>query len=737
MLDAVAHWALAGPKRVLLIAGLLMALCGALGAPAATMLSSGGYTDPNAESNVSARTLVESFGQGAVPLYLLVRSDSALTGPSGKAAVAQLVTTLGENPDVAQVRSPWDLPDPVAAGALSRDGHAALVTAAVGRDEDSGLARSAELLAKLATLPLPEGITVSAGGPGPIAEQINEQSRRDLAVSEAIALPLTFLALIWVFGGVVAALIPLAVGGFAVMGTMAVLRGLAEITDVSIFALNLATALGFALAIDYSLLLVNRYREEVADGTERGLAIRRMLHTAGRTVVFSAVTVALSLATMAVFPMYLLRSFAYGGVPVVLLAAVASLILVPAAILVTGDRVGMSKPRPPITETRWYRWSQLVMRRPVLAAVAALVPLLIAGLPFAHVKFGFPDDRILPASAPARQVGDAMRTDFTQDAGSAVNVVITGVAQDNPALYAYARALSDVDGVLAVSTPSATILSGHPAAPPSGAAGVSQDSADAVFFTVATAEEPYSPGSGALLDRLHQVPAPAAADVAFGGAEQANRDGVTAIATRLPVLLMLIAVVMMTLLFLLTGSVVIPIKALVLNVLSLSATFGAMVWIFQDGHLGGLGTTEMGTLVASLPVLMFCIAFGLSMDYEVFLISRIREFWQDSDGTAAANTRAVALGLATTGRIVTAAALIMIIVFAGLAASQVAFMRMFGVGLIIAIVVDVTLIRMVLLPAAMALMGRWNWWAPAPLARLHTRLTGVAGPADRYRSRTC
>jgi RND superfamily putative drug exporter len=183
--------------------------------------------------------------------------------------------------------------------------------------------------------------------------------------------------------------------------------------------------------------------------------------------------------------------------------------------------------------------------------------------------------------------------------------------------------------------------------------------------------------------------------------------------------------------------VVIPIKALVLNVLSLSATFGAMVWIFQDGHLGGLGTTEMGTLVASLPVLMFCIAFGLSMDYEVFLISRIREFWQDSDGTAAANTRAVALGLATTGRIVTAAALIMIIVFAGLAASQVAFMRMFGVGLIIAIVVDVTLIRMVLLPAAMALMGRWNWWAPAPLARLHTRLTGVAGPADRYRSRTC
>lgn len=724
MLDSFARWAIAGPKRVLLVAGLLMALCGAFGAPVATMLSSGGFTDPDAESNVAAHALVERFGQGAVPLFVLVRSDSDLTNREGRAVVEQLVSTLRATPDVAQVRSPWDSRDPVAVGQLSQDGRAALIRAEIGRDEDSGLRRTAEILEQVTAVEVPDGIEVSGGGPGPVAEQINQQSRRDLAVSEAIALPLTFLALIWVFGGVVAALIPLTVGGVAVVGTMAVLRALAELTDVSIFALNLATALGFALAIDYSLLLVNRYREEIADGTDRDLAIRRMLRTAGRTVVFSAITVALSLATMTVFPMYLLRSFAYGGVPVVLLAALASLILVPAAILVTGNRVGKSKPRPPLTETRWYRWTQLVMRRPALAAAAALVPLLIAGIPFAHVKFGFPDDRILPESAPARQVGDAMRTEFVQDAGSVVNVVISGIAPEDASLSGYARALSEVDGVVAVSTPDATIVEGRRAGPPSAAAGVSRDPDDAVFFTVATAEEPYSPASGALLSRLQQVPAPAHGTVVFGGAEQANRDGVTAISTRLPVLLTLIAVVMMMLLFLLTGSVVIPIKALVLNVLSLSATFGAMVWIFQDGHLGGLGTTAMGTLVATLPVLMFCIAFGLSMDYEVFLISRIREFWLDSDGTAGANTRAVALGLATTGRIVTAAALIMIIVFAGLAASQVAFMRMFGVGLIIAIVVDVTLIRMVLLPAAMALLGRWNWWAPAPLARLHTRLTG-------------
>jgi RND superfamily putative drug exporter len=250
---------------------------------------------------------------------------------------------------------------------------------------------------------------------------------------------------------------------------------------------------------------------------------------------------------------------------------------------------------------------------------------------------------------------------------------------------------------------------------------------DSTFITVNTTVEPYTAPSEALLDRLHAVTAPTGATVLFTGAEQSNRDGVDSIVTRLPMLLTLIAVVMFVLLFLLSGSVVIPLKALLLNALSLTATFGAMVWIFQEGHLGGLGTTVMGTLVATMPVLMFCITFGLSMDYEVFLIARIREFWLDSDRSHAANTRAVALGLAGTGRIVTAGALVMAITFAGLIASQVSFLRLFGFGLTVAVLVDATVIRSVLLPALMVLLGRWNWWAPKPLARFHQRLTDREG----------
>jgi RND superfamily putative drug exporter len=349
------------------------------------------------------------------------------------------------------------------------------------------------------------------------------------------------------------------------------------------------------------------------------------------------------------------------------------------------------------------------MRRPKMAAAAAVIPLVVVGLPFLDVKFGFPDDRILPASAPARQVGDQIRAEFTQDVGAAIPIVIEHDNEvDAAELASYAAKLASVPDVAAVS------------------AAVTRN--DNTFVTVSTTVEPYTPPSEELLDRLHAVPAPAGTSVLFTGAEQSNRDGVDSITSRLPVLLSLIAVVMFVLLFLLSGSVVIPLKALLLNALSLTATFGAMVWIFQEGHLGGMGTTVMGTLVTTMPVLMFCITFGLSMDYEVFLIARIREFWLDSDRSHAANTRAVALGLAGTGRIVTAGALVMAITFAGLIASQVSFLRLFGFGLTIAVLVDATIIRSVLLPALMVLLGRWNWWAPQPLAQFHDRLTSRGRP---------
>ena len=365
--------------------------------------------------------------------------------------------------------------------------------------------------------------------------------------------------------------------------------------------------------------------------------------------------------------------------------------------------------------------------------------LLLLGAPFLSVRWGFPDDRVLPASASAHQVGDQLRSDFVHNSDAAVTVVVpdtNGVSASD--IDRYAADLSRVPDVPAVSAPTGTFVDGNRVGPPSAPAGQIAGSA---FLTVDSSAPLFSEQSEAQLDRLHAVPGPAGRHVDMTGTAQTNRDSVDAITTRLPLVLGLIAVIMFVLLFLLTGSIVMPLKALALNILSLTAAFGAMVWIFQDGHLGALGTTPTGTLVANIPVLLFCIAFGLSMDYEVFLVSRIREFWLASDRTRADNDESVARGIAHTGRIITAAALIMSISFAALIAAHVAVMRMFGLGLTLAILVDATLVRMVLVPAFMHVMGQWNWWAPRWLVAVHRRLgfsdghaawsTGITQRRDR------
>ncbi|MBB2993624.1 RND superfamily putative drug exporter [Mycolicibacterium iranicum] len=717
MLDTLARLAIAAPRRVLAAAVVLMAVAGVLSAPVGSMLSAGGFTDPDAQSNQANRVLTEEFGRGFVNLNLLVTAEQPVTSPAVRGTIDQVVAELRSSEHVARVLSPTETADPVAAGLVSRNHDSALVIAYLDGDESTGIANSGELVERFVG-ERPPGVTIAAGGPGAVYGQVNEQARKDLTWSEAIVLPLTFLVLIWVFGGVFAAMVPLAVGAFAISGSVAILRLIAEFAEVSVFALNLAVAMGLALAVDYSLLLVSRYREEAAEGSDPRDALRRTMRSAGRTVVFSAATVALCLATMVVFPMYFLRSFAYAAVSVVALAAVAALVITPAAISVAGHRIGRPGKQKVLTESRWYTWALSVMRRPWLAVVVTVVPLIVVGLPFLDVKFGFPDDRILPTSSPARQVGDQIRQDFTQDAGLPVHIVLRhgdgfGGAGD---VDAYAARLSQVPSVVAAVGPDATYAQGRAVGPSGGESAVGDQNS---FLTVTSTTEPFSPESDELLDRLHAVPPPAGTTPLFTGAAQSNRDGVESISSRLPLLLGLIAVVMYMLLFMLTGSVIVPLKALILNALSLTATFGALVWIFQEGHLGGLGTTVVGTLVSTIPVLMFCVAFGLSMDYEVFIIARTREFWLASDGSDDASRKAVALSLAGTGRIVTAAALVMAITFAGLTASQVSMLRIFGFGLAVAILVDAVLIRSVLLPAVMVLLGRWNWWAPKPLARLH------------------
>jgi RND superfamily putative drug exporter len=446
------------------------------------------------------------------------------------------------------------------------------------------------------------------------------------------------------------------------------------------------------------------------------------------------VTVALSMVAMELFPMYLLKSFAYAGIATVAFALVAAVVVTPAAIVLLGDRLnswdvrrlarrllGRPERAPrPVERIFWYRSTKFAMRHAIHVGLAIIALLLMLGAPFLGVKWGFPDDRVLPPSLSARQVGDELRSDFAVNAATNVTVVIPDMSGVTAAeLGRYAAALSQIPDVSSVSSPDGTFINGAPVGPSSAATAIKGGSA---FLTVDSTARLLSPASETQLDRLHAVPRPGGRDVLMTGRAQENRDSSKAISSRLPTVLAVMAAIIFVLPFLLTGSVVLPLKALLLNILSLTAAFGALVWIFQDGHLGAFGTTATGTLVADMAVLLFCIAFGLSMDYEVFLISRIREYWLTSGRTSADNGESVALGLARTGRVVTAAALVMSISFAALIAAHVSFMRMFGVGLTLAVLVDATLVRMLLVPAFMSVLGRMNWWAPKPLARLHERL---------------
>lgn len=736
MLSSLTRGVIAGPKRVLAGALLLLVICGVLGSSVSGHLAAGGFQDPDSESAKAIEVMSDTFERGGLQVVIRLHesgtpniADSDTARTAADAVVRELESLhFVEGPII----SAWYNPE-AAAALISEDRTSALITFTVaGGDKDAaGNAKKIEDRFSVPSFTSQfTGIDVLVGGQAMVYSQVNEQTSRDLFVAEAVAIPISFLLLIWVFGGLTAAVLPLAIGIFAVIGTTAVLRGFTLFADVSVFALNLTTAMGLALAIDYTLLIINRYREEVQAGRDWDDALVVTVATAGRTVLFSAVTVAFSLAAMAIFPMYFLRSFAYAGLAVVALAAAAALVVAPALIAVLGPRIdsldvrrpirrllGRDEPRvPEPEESMWYRSTQFVLRHAVPVGLAVVALLLVLGAPFVGIKFGYPDDRVLPESASARVLGDELRADYSQNASASVSIVIPE-ARDvyEPTMSRYGQDLSRVADVTAVTTPVGTFVDGQRV----GNGGDDMTADNAAYLTVSSTVDPFSERGQDQLDALREVPAPA--ETLFSGLAQQNIDNVNSIIDHLPEVVVVIVVTTFILLFLLTGSVLLPVKALLLNVLSLTATFGAMVWIFQDGNLGGLGSSTTGTLIANMPVLMFCIAFGLSMDYEVFLLSRIREEWLKSGRTRADNDHAVAYGLARTGRVVTAAALLMAIVFAGIAFSQVSFMRMFGVGLALAVLMDATLIRMFLVPAFMKIAGRANWWAPEPLRKFHER----------------
>jgi putative drug exporter of the RND superfamily len=731
VLHRIARLATAAPRRIIAVAVLFVMGAAVFGIPVTKSLSADGFQDPTAESARAAGLLSAKFGQGDLQMLFTVTSpDGARSGPA-RATGTDIVEQLRGSPFVAEVNSAWTAPPSAAPALISKDGKSGLVVAGITGGGSDGQKHAKALAERLVSDR--DGVTVRAGGAAMAYVQINSQSEHDLLVMESIALPLSFVVLVWVFGGLLAAALPLAVGIGAITGAMAVMRVISYATEVSTFALNLTIAMGLALAIDYTLLIVSRFRDELAGGAGREEALARTMTTAGRTVLFSGMTVALSMAAMVLFPMYFLKSFAYAGVATVTLAALAAITVTPAAIMLLGDRLDsldlrrparrlLGRPEPvlrPIEQSYWYRSTKFVTGHAVPIALALTVLLLVLGAPFLGVKWGFPDDRVLPASASARQVGDELRTRFADNFATAVTVVLPDVSDvTGEQLARYAAELSRVKDVSSVSAPGGTFVDGTLVGPPTAATAIKDGSA---FLTISSTTPLFGPASDAQLDRLHDITHPAGAPVELAGTAQLNRDSAAAIDSRLPIVLGVIAVITFVLLFLLTGSVVLPVKALLLNLLSLTATFGALVWIFQDGHLGGLATTATGTLVANVPVLLFCIAFGLSMDYEVFLISRIREYWLKSGRTPADNDESVALGLARTGRVVTAAALVMSVSFAALIAAHVSIMRMFGLGLTLAVLMDATLVRTMLVPAFMHMLGRANWWAPAPVVRLHDR----------------
>ncbi|NMO02314.1 MMPL family transporter [Gordonia sp. TBRC 11910] len=716
--------------RIALLGGLIFVIvAGGYGAGAAKGLLAGGYSDPNSPSEHANTLLDQQFGRGGLQVVLKLDAAAGVdmaTDPTARRVGNQIIDELQTLPYVQKpIVSLWHEPG-AAASLQSRDRNSALIFVTLSGGESKAPAY-ADDIAKQFTGKR-DGIAVSVGGQAAVYSQVNQQTSHDLLVAEGIAVPISFLLLIAVFGGLVAAGLPIAVGVVSIVCTFALLRALSEFTDVSVFALNLTTALGLALAIDYTLLIISRYREEVAAGRDRPDAIVTAMANAGRTVLFSAITVGLALAALVLFPMYFLKSFAYAGIGVVVVALVAALVLTPAMLMVLGDRVdaldlrrpirralGMGAPAIiPVERTRWYRSVQFVLRHAAPIAVVVVAVLLVLGAPFVSMRFGFPDDRVLPPTASARSIQDDIRRDFAESMSSPVTIVVRGASAAD--LSTYAADLSKVDGVASVSIPDGRFMNGRRIAPgePDDARG------EYSIVTVSTKYGPTSEAGTTQLKHLHDVHSPG--EAMFTGLAQTNVDSVGAIYRTLPWVLLWIGVATFILLFLFTGSVVLPLKALVLNVLSLTATFGAMVFFFQEGHWGGLGTEATGYLVATMPVLMFCVAFGLSMDYEVFLLGRIRESWLESGRTREDSDHAVAFGLASTGRVITAAAFLMSIVFAGMIASQVSFMRMFGVGLTVAVLMDATLIRMLLVPAFMKLAGRANWWAPGPLRRLHDRI---------------
>ncbi|MGZ4184296.1 MAG: MMPL family transporter [Solirubrobacteraceae bacterium] len=700
MLGRLAGFLYSNRRRVIVISVVGAVVAGVFGSSVAKHMSPYGANDPATQSvqatNRYQRAAGEEIGAGVVAL---VRSGD-VSSAAARQRVTQIARELRSQPDVARVTSYYDTHD---SAMVSKDRQSTYVLAYFKPLSDTRLKDDAQVIVD--HFKGRQGLTL--GGAAVANAQVNTQVGHDLEHSELLVFPLIFLLSLLFFRSVVASLLPPLLGGLAIVATFFVLRIVASFVDLSVFALNLVTGLGLGLAIDYSLFMVSRYREEAAVSGFGAPALRRTLQTAGRTILFSALTIAAAIASLTVFPQRFLYSMGVAGSVVALLAAALALLVLPAVLAALGPRVNALAPKRlaraadrdarPAESGAWYRLSRFVMRRPAQIAVASATLLIVLGIPFWGVKFTSVDARVLPASASSRQVSDALDQQFPPNRTTPLDVVV-GAPAGSQQVNALAARIERLPNVSAVA----------PAQP----AGRTDS-----LLLVAPRQGPLTHASQQLVHDVRGIHEPFYFGVAGETASQVDLEH--SLAAHLPLVLAIVIVSTLVILFLMTGSVVLPVKAVLMNALNLTAMFGILVLIFQDGNLEGLlGFHSEGALDATQPILLFAVGFGLSTDYGVLLLSRIKEAY---DG-GASNSDAVAVGLERTGRLVTSAALLFAVAIGAFALSEIVFIKELAVGAALAVLIDASIIRALLVPSLMALLGSRNWWAPAPLRRLYERI---------------
>ncbi|WP_131746715.1 MMPL family transporter [Frankia sp. Cppng1_Ct_nod] len=671
------------------------------------------FDAPHAESVVAQKELQRVGGASPEPDFVaLVRNPRGIASSDGNAQVKRVVDVIASQSAVARLAAPFGTPNSLRTP-VSADGHVTYVAAFFRPIDDTTAQTDAKQIKK--SLAAIQG--VEAGGPLLVYSQLNDQVKHDATLSELVAFPVLFILSFIFFRGMVAAAMPLVIAAVSVVGTFAVLRTVVEFTSLSVFAVNLVTALGLGLAIDYSLFIVNRYREELAAGGPPDSVLARTLASAGRTVAFSSLTVTLAFLALLVFPQQSIRSMGVGGLAVAAISGIASLIVLPALLAKLGERVNSFAPAQlqraarrsaqPDESGPWYRLASFVMRRAAAVAVATALLLIAIGLPALGAKFGRPDATVLPAGASARQVSEQINTAFGANASAPIVVAVHAPPDASAQVLSLAGSVRGLPGVVAVQPPQQV------------GPGLWQ-------LNVTSRGDAVSSSAQTAVRSLRSISVPPL-QLKVSGEPARYVDQQTSIGHKLPAALTLLVVTSLVALLFMTGSVVLPIKALVMNLLTLSAMFGVLVLVFQDGHFQGvLDFTSSGVLEPETMVLLFVVAFALTTDYGVFLLSRIKE----ARDTGMSNTEAVAHGLERTGRIVSAAALLMSVALGTLVISKIEYIKELGLGAAFAIAIDALVVRPLLVPALMKLLGRWNWWAPPRLRAIGQRVAVEAAGSN-------